>query len=396
MSTISRAGAIVQLQDLSRMVCQSIAEGNKEAVDLLMTTPSRPGDEVEATPVTACGGGAALTRLTQLWVVIGVLHGIVVKGKKLTQRELWYRIKPTGLFASPEEVSRRVLDVCAVLSERCGGRCPREALGVIASPRGFMTGAVSLLLPDSEQLLPLDSVVYPIPGDPEECDALVFASSLARCVLVVEKESVFRRLVDDGFTRRLPCLLLTACGFPDYASRAALRRATDALDLPVFVLTDYNPHGMALMLVYKHGSTHAGLDGYACPELCWLGLVASDVLAPMPRSLFSGSRADAERTLPPEDFQPFTPRDRSVLEGLRQRSAVRKDATLAHEVERMHEAQLKVELEALAGFGDDFLADFLLDKIVVRKGIATHEHEHEHGAEHFAQVGGELSLRHGF
>ena len=32
---------------------------------------------------------------------------------------------------------------------------------------------------------------------------------------------------------------------------------------------------------------------------------------------------------------------------------------------------LKVELEALAGFGDDFLADFLVDKIVVRKGIAT-------------------------
>ena len=82
------------------------------------------------------------------------------------QRELWYRIKPTGLFANPEEVNRRVLDVCGVLGEQCGGRCPREALGVIASPRGFMSGAVSLLLPDSEQLLPLDSVVYPIPGDP--------------------------------------------------------------------------------------------------------------------------------------------------------------------------------------------------------------------------------------
>lgn len=52
------------------------------------------------------------------------------------------------------------------------------------------------------------------------------------------------------------------------------------------------------MLVYKHGSTHASLDGYACPELSWLGLVTSDVLEPLPRSLFSGSRADAERTLP--------------------------------------------------------------------------------------------------
>ena len=91
------------------------------------------------------------------------------------------------------------------------------------------------------------------------------------------------------------------------------------------MLTDYNPHGMALMLVYKYGSTHAGLDGYACPALCWLGLVAGDVLEPLPRSLFGGDRADAERMLPPEDFQPFTPRDRSVLDGLRQRSAVRED-----------------------------------------------------------------------
>ena len=36
---------------------------------------------------------------------------------------------------------------------------------------------------------------------------------------------------------------------------------------------------------------------------------------------------------------------------------------------------LKVELEALAGFRDDFLVDFLIDKIVVRKGITTHGEE---------------------
>lgn len=266
-TTLSRQGAIGQLEDLGRMVCQGLADGNKEAVDLLLTTPNRPGDEAEATQVTACNGAAGLARLTQLWVVIGVLHGIAVKGKKLTQashitphpsrwlahpcvlavwqRELWYRIKPTGLFGSPEEVNRRVLDVCAVLSERCGDRCPREALGVIASPRGLMTGSVSLQLPGSEQLLPLDSVVFPIPGDPEECGELIFARSLARCVLVVEKESVFRRLVDDGFTRRLPCLLLTACGFPDYASRAALRRATDKLQLPVLRLCSKNGRSTA-------------------------------------------------------------------------------------------------------------------------------------------------------
>ena len=88
-----------------------------------------------------------------------------------------------------------VLGILSLVSGALGGwySVGGGALGVIASPRGFMSGAVSLLLPDSEQLLPLDSVVYPIPGDPEECGALVFAAgSLARCVLVVEKESVFR------------------------------------------------------------------------------------------------------------------------------------------------------------------------------------------------------------
>ena len=44
--------------------------------------------------------------------------------------------------------------------------------------------------------------------------------------------------------------------------------------MPPLTIQDYNPHGLALMLVYKHGSTHAGLGGYAWPELSWLGLVA--------------------------------------------------------------------------------------------------------------------------
>ena len=53
------------------------------------------------------------------------------------------------------------------------------------------------------------------------------------------------------------------------------------------------------------------------------------------------------------------------------RRAVPAAAVLAREAERMHCAQCKVELEALAGFGDDFLAELLVEKIVVRSGTAT-------------------------
>ena len=36
-------------------------------------------------------------------------------------------------------------------------------------------------------------------------------------------------------------------------------------------------------------------------------------------------RVSSRHRLPPEDFQPFTSRDRAVLDGLRQRSSVRED-----------------------------------------------------------------------
>ena len=150
------------------------------------------------------------------------------------------------------QVYDRVSESGAIIAEWTGKACPREALGVIAAPRGSMTGTVSLATPDGPRQL--DDAVYAIPGDPEECSRLRFASSRARYVVVVEKDTVFTRLLDDRFTRLLPCLLITACGYPSLAVRALVQHVVKALALPCVVLTDYNPHGMALMLCYKHGS----------------------------------------------------------------------------------------------------------------------------------------------
>jgi hypothetical protein len=90
-------------------------------------------------------GGAARRHLAQLWVVLDAVHATLHDGTKMTQRELWYRLKTTGLFSSPQQVNERVLDACAAISFRCGTPCPREALGITAAPRGSMTGCVTLL-----------------------------------------------------------------------------------------------------------------------------------------------------------------------------------------------------------------------------------------------------------
>ena len=88
--------------------------------------------------------------------------------------------------------------------------CTREALGVIAASRGQCTGAVTLIR--NGTLTALDNIIHAIGGDVEHVRQLEFAQrpEPARFVLVVEKDTVFRRLVDDGFTRLVPSVIVTA------------------------------------------------------------------------------------------------------------------------------------------------------------------------------------------
>ena len=306
-------------------------------------------------------GGAARRHLAQLWVVLDAVHATLLDGTKMTQRELWYRLKTTGLFASPQQVNERVLDACAAISCRCGTPCPREALGITAAPRGSMTGCVTLLASAAAVAAvaqPLDASVFQVPGDTEAVRALRFCPrSRARCVLVVEKDSVFRRLVDDRFVERLPCVLVTACGFPDLATRTLVRALVDALHVRAFALTDYNPHGLCLMLAYKHGTASFALEARACcPSLHWIGLRAADVGA--------ATEEDDASGLPPDAFQPFTARDRAVCAGLRRRPCVARSPALLAEVGAMEKRQCKVEIEALYWRGLGSLSAFLERKIL--------------------------------
>ena len=340
---LSREAALVEIEALSRdALMRIVGESGLAVADISLIARSRgaqeqydaddgaiiAGDEQHESTIelrSGTRGSSARRQLAQLWAVLAAVHASLVGGTKMTQRELWYRLKTTGLFASPQQVNDRVLDACAAISHRCGSPCPREALGVTAAPRGSMTGSVTLLPPvapgaDSAAPpppQPLDASVYQVPGDTEAVRALRFGSdSRARCVLVVEKDSIFRRLIDDRFTERVPCVLITACGYPDLATRALVRAVVDALGVCAYALTDHNPHGLALMLAYKFGTAAHALERNACcPSLHWLGLRAADV---RPGGLAYDGDGDDD-ALPADAFQPYTARDRSLLQGLRQR-----------------------------------------------------------------------------
>lgn len=82
----------------------------------------------------------------------------------------------------------------------------------------------------------------------------------ARCVLILEKETLFDRLCEEGFVETWgPVVLVTGRGYPDLPTRyllSAIRRSRP--DLPFFVAVDFDPHGLAIAATYALGS-----------ETCW-------------------------------------------------------------------------------------------------------------------------------
>lgn len=154
-----------------------------------------------------------------------------------------------------------------------------------------------------------------------------------RCVVVVEKEAVFGRLVAAGLASRVPSVLVTGRGYPDHATRAFAAGLRRAFDVPAFGLCDCDPDGLRILLCYARGSSatkmkkkatngtnaalpgergrgagEAGRMGYAStlPGLQWLGLRPSALTPNNPnRSLHHPHRS-----------QSLSPRDRAVLEGV--------------------------------------------------------------------------------
>ncbi|XP_049832715.1 meiotic recombination protein SPO11-like [Schistocerca gregaria] len=149
--------------------------------------------------------------------------------------------------------SQRTVDAAATDASRLLG-APAWRLGLLASGKALVAGP--LLITTAEggridcaraaagQLVPQD-----VAGIRE------LRADSARLVLLVEKDAVFQKLLDQGVQQALgPCILLTGKGFPDVNARLFLRRLWDSLRLPVLALVDADPYGIEIMCVYRFGS----------------------------------------------------------------------------------------------------------------------------------------------
>ncbi len=154
----------------------------------------------------------------------------------------------------------------------------REELHVFASSKGAMVGQLTFVDSGDEiDATRLGSGGYAIPSIVEP-EVIQFKKCKAKFVLHVEKDTVWRRFVEDRFWEQHRCILTHGGGQPPRGVRRLLYRLHDELELPVYVLLDNDPWGYYIYSVIKQGSINLAFESarMAVPDARYIGVSAFD------------------------------------------------------------------------------------------------------------------------
>lgn len=216
------------------------------------------------------GNMSSLNRFALFVSLLNTAHErLLCTGHRSTQRELYYASKARDPSLKATQHADVLRNTCRIL------QVPRYSLGIDCCSKGLVYGP--LVMEFAESLMPsVDCCLlergYSIPG----CIPLIWKSTMwcrASCILIIEKETMFQRFVQASPMLK-DCLLVTAKGYPDIATRAFLKKLHDTYpSLPMVGLVDWNPHGLHILVQYRFGSDKSPESHeFALPDLQWLGV----------------------------------------------------------------------------------------------------------------------------
>ena len=199
----------------------------------------------------------------------------------------------------------------------------------------------------------LESAGFSIPGDLKQIESLSIDASSCDFILIVEKDAVFNKLIQERIWERYPCVVVTARGFPDLPTHAFLNRlaSTGVQDTcKIYILLDWNPSGLWIFSTYVTGGASNTNESkrYALPNAIFLGVSHEDILAA--GKVFTAKHTKREA----RDIANILRRKRGPLY-----------STFKTELEQMHALGRKCEIEGLyASKNDDnyALSEYIRDK----------------------------------
>ncbi|MFX1412322.1 MAG: hypothetical protein ACFFA2_00655 [Promethearchaeota archaeon] len=279
--------------------------------------------------------------ITRLMRVLEVVNELLNEDIHATKREVFYT--DVNLFAEQKNSDKSIEDVSTMLYTS------RNSTHIVAAPRGSCVGR--LRIRDRTDIIDLEAqgsggwTISPF------LDQIEIIESDAEFILVIEKNAAMMRLAEDRFWRKYPCILLTAQGVGNVATRMFLKRLNKELNLPTFTLVDSDPYGHYIHSVYLRGSKRLSYESpfLATPNIKLLGVLTRDLdKYQIPKAArIKMNKQDEKRTkdLLNEDF-------------VKKNKAWEADLKLALKLRE------KAEIQAFATHGFKFLTDeYLPEKL---------------------------------
>ncbi|KAL7519876.1 hypothetical protein ACHAWX_006101 [Stephanocyclus meneghinianus] len=271
--------------------------------------------------------------------VLQLLHAVLLKRIHITKRDLFYT--DVKLFVDQSESDGVLDDVATMIG------CTRSNLHVVASDKGLVVGRISFY-EDGDFI---DCTKMGVGGKaiPPYIDKIENVQSDAEFILLVEKEAAYMRMAEDRFYQRYPCIVITAKGQPDVATRMFLSRITSELQIPVLALVDSDPYGLKILSVYMSGSKNMSYDSASLttPDIKWLGLRPSDL-----------NKYD----LPDQCRLDMTENDIKTGKELLQEAFIMKNPKWMKELQFMVKTRQKAEIQALSSFGFQYITEEYLPR----------------------------------
>ena len=217
-------------------------------------------------------------KFMQTVLVASECKNLKLENKTGSVRHMYYRCKhtiagsKTNTFDNQAESDPIVEDLEVTLD------CLREELNLHASNKGAMVGELTLVdAGDTIDVRHMGSGGWSIPSIVEP-NVIQFKKCTAKFILLVEKDTEWRRFNEDKFWKKHKCILLHGGGQPPRGVRRLLFRMANELKLPLYVLVDNDPWGYYIYSVVKQGSINLAYESkrMAVPQARFIGLSAFD------------------------------------------------------------------------------------------------------------------------
>ncbi len=277
---------------------------------------------------------ASVADITRLMKVLEKVNELLIKDLHATKREIFY--SAVKLFGDQKNSDKCIEDVATMLYTT------RNSTHIVASAKGSCIGR--LRIRDRNDIIDLEGLgsggwtISPM------LDNIEVLESDAEFILVLEKDAAMIRLAEARFWRKYPCIILTAKGAADIATRMFLRRISKELKLPVFTLVDSDPYGHYIHSVYLRGSKRLSYESpfLATPNIKLLGVLTRDL----------------EKYKIPDDCRiPMNQTDIKRTKELLNEDFVKKNKAWETDLKLALKMKIKAEIQALSAFGFEFLTD---------------------------------------